>query len=60
MRPEPAKSADADLFRMHFDNLLDQWHELVRLGVLIDWKRFDEAFGLLYRDRVGRPCLPTA
>ena len=33
-------------------------HELVRLSGLIDWKRFDEAFGELYAEK-GRPGLPT-
>ena len=55
MRPTQPKPTDADLFRMRFDNLLDQRHELVRLGALIDWNRFDEAFGPLYRDKIGRP-----
>ena len=59
MRPKQPKPTDADLFRMRFDNLLDQRHELVRLGALIDWNRFDEAFGPLYRDKIGRPGLPT-
>lgn len=59
MRPKQPKPTDVDLFRMRFDNLLDQRHELVRLGALIDWNRFDEAFGSLYRDKIGRPGLPT-
>ena len=59
MRPKQPKPTAADLFRMRFDNLLDQRHELVQLGALIDWNRFDEAFGPLYRDKIGRPGLPT-
>ncbi len=33
-------------------------HELVRLAGLIDWKRFDEAFGGRYAEK-ERPGLPT-
>jgi IS5 family transposase len=31
----------------------------VRLSKLIDWKRFDHAFGELYAAKKGRPALPT-
>jgi IS5 family transposase len=34
--------------------MIDMRHELVRLARLIDWKRFDEAFGALYAEK-GRP-----
>lgn len=54
--PTPTKPAEAGLFQMRFDNVLDQLHELVRLGGLIDWKRFDEAFGPLSWDKIGRPA----
>jgi hypothetical protein len=32
---------------------------LVRLAKLIDWKRFEDAFGALYDENRGRPALPT-
>jgi IS5 family transposase len=38
--------------------MIDMRHELVRLAGLIDWNRFDEAFGGLYAEK-GRPGLPT-
>ena len=41
------------------DAMLDDRHELVRLARLIDWDRFDAAFGGLYVDKTGRPGLPT-
>ena len=47
-----------DLFRHKLDNIIDPRHELVRLGELIDWLGFDEAFGQFYRS-AGRPALPT-
>jgi IS5 family transposase len=55
--PTPA-DGEADLFRQRLDNIIDLRHELVRLAALIDWKRFDAAFGSLYADK-GRPGLPT-
>ena len=61
MRPKPiatpAKS-ETDMFRNRLDNMIDMRHELVRLAGLIDWRRFDEAFGSLYAEK-GRPGLPT-
>lgn len=44
---------------MRLDNMIDLRHELVRLAKLIDWKRFDDAFGQLYNEAKGRPGLPT-
>lgn len=46
------------MFRNRLENMIDMRHELVRLAGLIDWKRFDEAFGSLYAEK-GRPGLPT-
>lgn len=61
MRPKPIPtpaSGETDLFRNRLDNMIDMRHELVRLTGLIDWKRFDDAFGGLYAEK-GRPGLPT-
>ena len=61
MRPHPVPSpadGESDLFRNRLDSLIDMRHEFVRLFGLIDWKRFDEAFGELYAEK-GRPGLPT-
>src|SRR6202522_3215881 len=55
--PSPAND-ESDLFRNRLDSLIDMRHEFVRLSGLIDWKRFDEAFGELYAEK-GRPGLPT-
>jgi len=55
--PSPADD-ESDLFRNRLDSLIDMRHEFVRLSGLIDWKRFDEAFGELYAEK-GRPGLPT-
>lgn len=59
MRPKPPSNPAAeDLFRHQLSNLLDPRHELLRLAGLIDWQRFDHAYGALYAER-GRPGLPT-
>jgi len=60
MRPKPPDPADQpELFRARLDNLVDPRHPLVRLAGLIDWQRFENSFGPLYKDGVGRPGLPT-
>ena len=56
--PPPTNPAAEDLFRQQLSNLLDARHELVRLAELINWPRFDQAYGALYAER-GRPGLPT-
>src|ERR1700730_10886834 len=61
MRPKPIPrpaQGETDMFRNRLDNMIDIRHEFVRLTKLIDWKRFDEAFGDLYAEK-GRPGLPT-
>ena len=50
---------DVDQFRTRLDSIVDLRHPLVRLAKLIDWRRFEAAFGVLYTDRIGRPGLPT-
>ena len=60
MRPkQPAPIEQPELFRARLGNMVDLRHPLVRLAGLIDWDRFETAFGPLYTDRVGRPGLPT-
>ena len=60
MRPkEPDGTEDLELFRSRLETIVDARHPLVRLAKLIDWRRFDEAFGAVYTDGVGRPVLST-
>jgi IS5 family transposase len=59
MPPKSPPTEQPELFRSALVNLVDRRHPLVRLAGLIDWERFAEAFGPLYRDGVGRPGLPT-
>ena len=59
MRPKrPERSSADDLFRARLESIIDPRHELVRLGVLIDWAGFDDGFGRFYCP-AGRPALPT-
>lgn len=59
MRPSKPQAPTGDLFRMSLEAIIDPGHELVRLGRLIDWERFDDAFGPRYHDQKGRHGLPT-
>jgi transposase, IS5 family len=60
MRPKPPDPVEqVELFRARLDNLVDRRHPLVRLAGLIDWHCFEESFGALYTEGVGRPGLPT-
>jgi IS5 family transposase len=60
MRPKrPEGKGSDDLFRARLGNQLDLQHALVRLAGLIDWSRFETAFGPLYHESVGRPGKPT-
>jgi len=59
MRPrKPEDDGGEDLFRHRLENIINPRHELVRLAGVIDWDRFDKAFGERYGDK-GRPALPT-
>jgi IS5 family transposase len=54
---KPAPRSD-ELFRCQLDNMIDMEHALVKLAGLIDWSRFEEAYGRFYHEK-GRPGLPT-
>ena len=57
--PAPETPRSDDLFRARLSNLLDPKHKLVRLAGVIDWQRFETAFGPLYHESIGRPGKPT-
>jgi len=54
---KPAPRSD-ELFRSQLDNMIDMEHALVKLAQLIDWLRFDVAYGRFYHEK-GRPGLST-
>lgn len=48
MRPRGFEGHNCDdLFRARLSNQIDLKHPLVRLAELIDWQRFESAFGVL-------------
>ena len=54
---KPAPRSD-ELFRSQLDNMINMEHALVKLARLIDWSRFDAAYGRFYHEK-GRPGLST-
>ena len=60
MRPRNGTEAGSqgDLFRSQLEQILNREHPLYRLANEIDWSVFEEEFGSLYVDNVGRPGLP--
>ena len=58
MRPGKPEAPNGDLFRASLEAILDRTHELIRLAALIEWDRFDEAFGAHYHEAKGRRGLP--
>jgi IS5 family transposase len=58
MPPKKPTPRSDDLFRSQLDAMIDMEHALVKLAGLIDWSRFDEAYGRFYHQK-GRPGLPT-
>lgn len=60
MRPRSQGDHDQlDLFRAHFDQLLNPNHPLVVLAQKIDWTRFDTAFAEFYTTDMGAPAKAT-
>src|SRR3990170_2733658 len=60
MTPEkpPDTRNQADMFRSRLDNILNTRHPLFNLARKIDWSVFENEFGALYVEKVGRPGLP--
>lgn len=59
MRPSKPDTPNGDLFRSSLEAIIDPEHELIRLAALIEWERFEDAFGSLYHEIKGRRGLPT-
>jgi transposase, IS5 family len=62
---EPPPSPDCDdqgemrMERTRLANLLNERHPLVKLAQQIDWRSFDEHFGMYYSEGTGRPATST-
>ena len=59
MRPKKPEPQSGELFRSTLEAILDPEHELIRSASLIDWERFDDAFGAFYHEAKGRRGLRT-
>jgi transposase, IS5 family len=61
MRPKStSKQGDqAELFRSRLDQIVNKEHPLYILANQIEWGVFEEEFGALYEEKMGRPGLPT-
>jgi len=59
MRPKQPETRSDDLFRSSLEAILAPDHELLKLATLIDWGRFDDAFGPYYHEGKGRRGLRT-
>jgi IS5 family transposase len=51
--------ASPDLFRSHFDQLLNPDHPLLILAAKIKWNRFDQEIDPCFTQEIGRPGLNT-
>lgn len=58
MQPKSGFCDQGDLFRSRLDQMLNRQHPLFKLADSIDWTVFDNEFGSLYVENVGRPGLP--
>ncbi len=60
MKPKKTpRSGQGDLFKARLDQILNPKHPLFVLADQMDWKHFEDAFGPLFVEGVGRPGLPV-
>lgn len=60
MRPSKTTEQTSDeASRVRLELIVSHAHPLFQLAEAIDWTRFEEEFGSLYAEDVGRPGLPT-
>jgi IS5 family transposase len=55
MTPKKQQPDAFELFRSHFDQILNPEHPLIRLANRTDWSRFDAAFAGCYSPDMGAP-----
>jgi len=58
MKPKTSTMDQGELFRSRLDQILNPRHPLFQLANQIDWCFFEESFGPLYVENVGRPGTP--
>ena len=54
-----ARDPQVELYSNQLILLCNESHPLVRLADVIDWSHFDQEFGKLYSEGLGRPAKPT-
>jgi len=59
MPPKPQPRDAFELFRSHFDQILNPQHELIQLARKLDWLRFEAAFSSSYSPDMGAPAKAT-
>ncbi len=59
MQPKKQERGTFELFRSHFDQLLNPNHELIKLARAIDWDRFDVALAECFSPDMGAPAKAT-
>ena len=56
MKPrERRETGQNDLFKARLDQIIDMRHPRVRLAQAIDWRYFEQAFGVVHTDGPGSP-----
>lgn len=60
MRPKESSQghSQGELYRSGLEQILSHRHPLYLLAKQMDWSVFEQEFGLLYVEKVGRPGLP--
>lgn len=59
MKPKSPSHDAFELFRSHFDQLLNPNHELIVLANQIDWAGLDVVFADCYHPDIGAPAKAT-
>jgi transposase, IS5 family len=58
-RDSQAHNPQENLFQSRLDQQLNPKHPLFQLAQQIDWHYFEQEFGILYSEEMGRPGVPT-
>jgi IS5 family transposase len=58
MKPKKQAITQEELFRSRLVQIIDLTHPLCQLAAAINWSYFEEEFGALYNENVGRPGKP--
>jgi IS5 family transposase len=58
MKPKKQAIPQEELFRSRLVQIIDLTHPLCQLAAAINWSYFEEEFGALYIENVGRPGKP--